>query len=116
MTGKTLKRGKEVKEYLDIPALLQSLKLHKQLAVAPPTLEDYEIPKSWQYNPWGRTITGWPMGKLEVGEAVLGQQKSRKVLNIYNVNQNMFVVYIHKYNYKNSVILIPDITVTQNVN
>jgi hypothetical protein len=51
MTGKTLKRGKEVKEYLDIPALLQSLKLHKQLAVAPPTLEDYEIPKSWQYNP-----------------------------------------------------------------
>jgi hypothetical protein len=56
------------------------------------------------------------MGKLEVGEAVLGQQKSRKVLNIYNVNQNMFVVYIHKYNYKNSVILIPDITVTQNVN
>jgi len=35
MTGKTLKRGKEVKEYLDIPALLQCLKLHKQLAVAP---------------------------------------------------------------------------------
>jgi hypothetical protein len=34
-TGKTFKRSKDVKEYLDIPALLQCLKLYTQLAVAP---------------------------------------------------------------------------------